>query len=458
MLRFAIRNLLSRPLRSLLALLGLTVAIVGMVGLFSVAEGLDQMVYSTFGRIPGLVAMQPGAPIPLFSRLPASWQRDIEQVPGVRVVNAEIWQRANIIDGKTIIAPPRFFFGTQIESRLQLESGVYRDDLVAGRFLMTDDQGTNHAVVSRQIAEEFHKGIGDTLRVNGADVEIVGIYHCGSLLLDVAIIMDIGQVRAITRYGDDSVCSYYLETTGEASDNEMIRRIQEHFRGRELDPWQPSSLAGPANPLGDLLAIAGKIFNPIRLVIDLGSPLRSGNRPDHRPVGERLLDPAANGTLTDPGGRQSQRAALPLEVRGAADWAERFDEFSADLNILLSILSAIGVIIAVLSIVNTMLMSVTERIVEFGILKANGWSNFDVMKLIAFESACLGVMGGILGAGIGWGGTEIVNSIWPTRVHLTASPGLLLFALGFSTVLGILGGLYPAVWAMRMMPMDAIRR
>ncbi|MGE3315473.1 MAG: ABC transporter permease [Planctomycetaceae bacterium] len=439
MLRFAIRNLWSRPLRSLLALLGLTVAIVGMVGLFSVAEGLDQMVDTTFGRIPGLVAMQPGAPIPLFSRLPASWGSEIANVPGVRIVNPEIWQRANLIDGKTIISPPRFLFGTDIDSRLKLEGGVYRNDLVAGRFLVPEDRGTNHAVVSRQIAEEFGKTLGDTLRVNGNDVEIVGIYHCGSLLLDVAIILDIGTVRDVTRFGADSVCSFYLEQTGEVDDKEMVERIQERFRGRELDPWQPSSaLSSSGNPLADFLGLIGTLFNPASL---LAQP-----------------KPAAAPQAVNSPNASAEAESLPLEVRSAADWAEKFDDFSADLDILLFILSGIGVTIAVLSIINTMLMSVSERIVEFGILKANGWSSFDVMKLITFESACLGIGGGVLGALIGWGATEAMNGIWPTRVHLSASPGLLLFAFLFSTVLGVLGGLYPAVWAMRMMPMDAIRR
>ena len=62
MWRFAIQNLVSRPLRSLLALAGLSVAIAGMVGLFSVAEGIDRMVTAPFSRIPGLALMQAGAP------------------------------------------------------------------------------------------------------------------------------------------------------------------------------------------------------------------------------------------------------------------------------------------------------------------------------------------------------------------------------------------------------------
>jgi putative ABC transport system permease protein len=105
-----------------------------------------------------------------------------------------------------------------------------------------------------------------------------------------------------------------------------------------------------------------------------------------------------------------------------------------------------------------MLMSVSERIIEFGILKANGWSKTDVLRLITCESALIGIGGGMLGAAGGWVATQIINAIWPTKIMLVAGGPLLLFSVAFSTVLGILGGMYPAVWAMRLMPMDAIRR
>ena len=148
----------------------------------------------------------------------------------------------------------------------------------------------------------------------------------------------------------------------------------------------------------------------------------------------------------------------PLEIRSAADWAERFDEFSSDLDIFLTIMTSIGLTIAVLSIINTMLMSVSERIIEFGILKANGWSRSDVMKLITYESAVLGVAGGLCGASSGWLLTQIINWQWPEHIRLLASPELLAFSVVFAAILGVLGGLYPALWATRMMPMDAIRR
>ena len=88
MLRFALQNLLSRPLRTLLAVLGLTVAIAGMVGLFSIAGGIDRLVNSTFEQIPGLLVQQRGAPIPLFSALPADWGPELAKIPGVERVDA----------------------------------------------------------------------------------------------------------------------------------------------------------------------------------------------------------------------------------------------------------------------------------------------------------------------------------------------------------------------------------
>jgi putative ABC transport system permease protein len=154
----------------------------------------------------------------------------------------------------------------------------------------------------------------------------------------------------------------------------------------------------------------------------------------------------------------SRSADSPLEVRNAREWSERFSDLTADLNLFLGVMTAIGVSIATLSIVNTMLMSVSERLIEFGVLKANGWSRTDVLTLITCESATLGVAGGLLGSMLGWIVVQIINSQWPERVQLYASPGLLIFSVFFAAGLGVLGGLYPAIWAMRASPMEAIRR
>ena len=445
-------------MRSLLSLLGLTVAIVGMVGLFSVAQGIDQMVHRTFKAIPGLAVLQPGAPIPLFSRLPRSWGDEIAQMQGVHKVNAEIWSRAHIIEGLPVFSPPRFLFGTDIPSRLEMNFAVYREHMVKGRFLELQDIGTYRTVISKVIADEFHKEVGDNFYVDGQDLEIVGIYHCGSLLLDVAIILDIGQVRPLARMDGPFVSAFYIEPDANADREELSTRIEAKFRGRNApttgSPMAVLSALDQASS-GDLLTGLGRLL--------------SNMLPQVRPAGDTSAAKSPTPAVTPdkatshPSRKRKKSVNIRppesgVEVRGSEDWAQEFQRFSADLDIFLLVLTSIGITIAVLSIINTMLMSVTERFIEFGILKANGWTNRNVLLLITFESALLGLSGGLLGAALGWLATLFVNANWPDRINLHASPQLLIFAVFFSTGLGILGGLYPAIWASRMMPMDAIRR
>jgi len=441
MWKFALRNLLSRPARSTLSLLGLTVAIAGMVGLFSVARGLEQTFDRSFKSIPGLIVMQAGAPIPLFSRLPKDWKPDIERISGVHVVASEVWMRANIIEEKPVMAPPRFLFGVDIPALIKLRKGVYTESMIEGRFLKPDDLGERKVVVSRQIAEEHHKKIGDTLSVNGIDFEIVGLYHVGSLLLDIAILVDGDTLRNLGWFDPQAVSGYYVEPDGSVSNEEVGQRVKELLQDRPLTTGSPISL----------LALAG-----------LGQPSGSG-KPESKSVVGWLANTFAGAnsesasTDAEPTSA-SPKAPSPVEVRNASDFSDRFKELSEDLNLILTLLTGIGMTIAVLSIVNTMLMSVAERVIEFGILKANGWSPWDVLKLITVESASLGLGGGALGVAIGWTATQIINARWPDRVNLFASPGLLAFSVVFSTIVGLLGGLYPAVWAMRLSPMEAIRR
>lgn len=454
MFRFAFGNLRSRPVRSALSILGLTVAIAGMVGLFSIAGGIQSLVSSTFEMIPGILIQQRGAPFPLFSSLPSAWEAEIAKVPGVGVVTAEVMGRVNILEEKTIVSPPRFLIGFDIPDRIRLKKDVFRGKMKEGRFLEASDKGTNRCLVSRAIAEEFHKGIGDPIAVNGDPMLIVGIYECGSLLLDVNIICDIDTCRRMTRMSPDNVCAYYVEQDGTVADGPLMKEIEDLFRGRSVTHWTPSmsfARAG-ANPFQDFFAAvdqwlkSGKKTGPTKDAAESGA------------AGSVSKTPAAGGETSSKNVAKGGDPASSIELRSADDWAERFNEFSGDLNLFLGIMTTIGLVIAGLSIVNTMLMSVSERTIEFGVLRANGWSQIDILKLITLESGLLGAIGGVLGCAAGFAVTHILNSIWPERLHLYAGPELILVGLAGSTLMGMLGGAYPAWYAARMSPMAAIRR
>ncbi len=119
---------------------------------------------------------------------------------------------------------------------------------------------------------------------------------------------------------------------------------------------------------------------------------------------------------------------------------------------------SLALLVGVVGIINTMLMSTTERFVEFGVLRTNGWSQGNVLSLVTLESAYLGLLSGVVGcvlAVAGGGGRQPVHL--GRRAARRSPPGCSRLGIGLSLVTGTLGGLYPAWRAARLVPMDAIR-
>jgi putative ABC transport system permease protein len=109
---------------------------------------------------------------------------------------------------------------------------------------------------------------------------------------------------------------------------------------------------------------------------------------------------------------------------------------------------------------NTMLMSVSERTREIGLLLALGWRRRTVMQLIFGEAVLLALAGGIVGIGLGLGliwGLEHLE-VMRGKIDAVVSLPFLLAALALSVVLGVGGSLYPALRAARLRPAQALRR
>src|SRR5262249_19312606 len=101
--RFAWRNLETRPLRTALALIGLSIPILGVMGLFSLAGGLRNMVGDTLSKVEGVMVLRENSNAPVFSQLPAKLADTLRKVRGVRVVAPEVWGVAPGIEGKTMV-------------------------------------------------------------------------------------------------------------------------------------------------------------------------------------------------------------------------------------------------------------------------------------------------------------------------------------------------------------------
>ncbi|MBU4220201.1 MAG: FtsX-like permease family protein, partial [Euryarchaeota archaeon] len=114
-------------------------------------------------------------------------------------------------------------------------------------------------------------------------------------------------------------------------------------------------------------------------------------------------------------------------------------------------------------IANTMFMSVMERTRQIGLLKSLGATDNEVMKLFLIESGLFGVVGGVIGVTTGILISVLISSIGLQMMgpggtmSTVVSPQLIIFALAFSIIVGVLSGVMPARAAAKMNPVDALR-
>ena len=121
--------------------------------------------------------------------------------------------------------------------------------------------------------------------------------------------------------------------------------------------------------------------------------------------------------------------------------------------------AALAVVVGGVGMMNTVLMSVYERTREIGVLRALGWRQRRVLRMILSESFLLALMGGLVGSGLGILTVRAMGSR-PTYGLLRGrfSPDLFTQAFGVALVLGVTGGFYPAWRAARLQPIEAIQR
>jgi putative ABC transport system permease protein len=116
---------------------------------------------------------------------------------------------------------------------------------------------------------------------------------------------------------------------------------------------------------------------------------------------------------------------------------------------------AIGIVVGGIVIMNIMLMSVRERTHEIGLRKSVGATRRDIGRQFLAESVMLATLGGIMGAGSGWGFAMLIALVSPLPARVTTWSVLLALALGAGV--GVLFGVYPATRAARLDPITAMR-
>ena len=408
MWRFAWQNLTTRPTRTLLAVLGLTIPIIAILGLFSVTEGIRTLMGNTLAKMNGLMVMRTNSPAPVFSELPASMVDELRKIPGARIVAPEVWKICPPIERRNLLARAAtklltakgaeryssfaetiMIEGQQLPEHLHLVSGVYEQGILppekgGGRFLQLSDVGKPNVLISTKIARDYPnadgtpKKAGDSILIGGKPFQVIGIYETGSFLVDETVVMEITTARKLLDVNESSVSAFYVEP----------------------------------KPLTDLSVLSERIT----------------------------------------------RAVDGVQVRSLSSFNIEVGDIMGKLDFFLLLTVGLALLVGAVGIANTMLMSAMERFVEFGVMRANGWTRRNILGLVTAESALLGLLAGVAASVIAFVGVMIFNVVLKgleLRLELTAP--LIAVSNVTAIVIAAVAGLYPAWRASRMTPMDAIR-
>jgi putative ABC transport system permease protein len=119
----------------------------------------------------------------------------------------------------------------------------------------------------------------------------------------------------------------------------------------------------------------------------------------------------------------------------------------------------LALVIGGLAVINTMIMAVSERVREIGLKKAIGATTKAVMREFMLESSFIGLLGGVIGFGLGYAVTALINASLPASqgALFLVTPGLAVLCIGFALALGTVAGIMPALRASRLDPVTALR-
>ena len=142
-------------------------------------------------------------------------------------------------------------------------------------------------------------------------------------------------------------------------------------------------------------------------------------------------------------------------IRNLSEVLQTQEESSKVMTYLLAAIASVSLLVGGIGIMNIMLVSVTERTREIGLRMAIGARGKDILSQFLVEAITLSLIGGVIGIAFGLAGSELISYFaeWRTLVNVES----IALAFGFSALVGVFFGFYPARKAARLDPIDALR-
>lgn len=403
-LRIATRALRVNKLRSALTVLGIVIGVAAVVCMVSVGAGAQAEVSEKIRTLgANLLLVLPGARNAGGARLESGTQPTLteEDAAAIRRELADAQVAAPLLSRSMSLVAAN-------KNWVTLVAGINADYLVArewqvanGRSFTGDEiaSGAKVAVVGSVVIEELfdgRAGIGETFRIGSVPFIVVGV-------------LDKKGVGAAGRSQDDVV---FIPLSTAKS------RVLGAVRGTTREALDFISIK-----VSDATAIS-----------EMEREIEALLRQRHHIRGDAPSD---------------FRIENPADVLIARGAAVRI------LGILLIAVAAVSLVVGGISIMNIMLVSVTERTREIGLRMAVGASRRDIRWQFLIEALILALMGGLVGAASGT--TAAIAIAWKAGWPILISPWVIMLAWGFAGFIGIVFGLYPAHRAARLDPIVALR-
>jgi ABC-type lipoprotein release transport system permease subunit len=474
LIELAGRNLREAGLRNSLTTLGIGVGVASLVAMLSLGIGLQKLATRQLGR-SGLFDT-----IIVTSRQDGRGPRFAQSAP--------------------VVAQPRLLDDVARHSFEQLANvaEVYPNFSAVGDIRLESAKGDGHFSVVGTLPQ--------SARNSEAFDDVQGGFFSAPEAQEAIILTDFGRdLLGITPEPRNSDVKLTAEQSSQLLGKYIVLRYHQREApeaapagGKTAAAKKPESAAGEPGP-GDAQSEDAQSFNlvprQIRLKIvgivnsEPNRGFRQGRTPVFLPLalaesmnmvqaGElwNTLRPSAAKTyiaLMVRVSRSKAVAQVEEEIKkqgfntfSIVDASKGITRFFKFLDLFLGIFGSMALAVASLGIVNTLVMAILERRREIGIMKALGASDGDVKRIFFVEAGAMGILGGALGAGLGWLIGRVINlgtNFWLQRQELRPENfwyvpwWLVAAALGFSVFVSLFAGLYPAARAARLDPVQALR-
>lgn len=400
----ALRALLSNKLRSVLTMLGILIGVAAVIAVLSLGRAQEAQVEQAFAalgsnliyvlpREAGIMGAGVGQPTLTLQDAEAIARR----VPSVAAVAPSAQTYSQVSSGGESL--------NSVVAGVTPQAEIVDNYVVAqGSFISGYDYAARSrvAVLGSQVANTLFgemNPVGQSLRIGGRQFQVIGVL----------------QSRG-TGFGIEDLRVYIPLSTFYAT----LAASQTSSRGNSVD------MISVRVASRDELELADQDITAI--LRDLHG-IREGERDDFRVISVEAV------------------ASQVAQVMGI-------------IQLVLAGIAGISLLVGGIGIMNIMLVSVTERIKEIGLRKAIGAKRRDIMVQFLIESATLSLCGGALGVGLGWVLVKIISSV---AVGFGFSFAALLpayaiaLAVGVAIFIGLASGLYPAIRAARLDPIESLR-